>query len=112
MPKSEEKIKIEISGKLHKRIVAFKEVVEVLMDEKYEMDNFVAGLFDNGIDLLLEKLLVNVAPETLLQSLQQLGTKYPVEVYGHIAETLRRGDKINKEGLKKAIGFQASEQQL
>lgn len=107
MPKSEEKIKIEISGELHKRIAAFKEVVEAIMDRKYEMDDFIAEFFDNGIDLLLEKLLGNIPPETLLQSLQQLGAKYPTEVYGHIAETLRRGDAVSKEELKKTIGFQA-----
>lgn len=109
MPKIKEKTNIEISGELHKRIAAFKEVIEAVMDEKYEMNNFVARLLDEGVDLLLEKLLANVPPETFLQSFQQLGAKYPTEVYSYIAETLRRGGEINKEELKKAIGFQAEE---
>lgn len=99
--------KVEINAEAYERVRAFKEVIESVMDEKYEMDDFIEGLLDNGINLLLEKLLGNVNPETLLQSLQQLGTKYPAEVYGYIADTLRRGGEINKEELKEKLGFLA-----
>ena len=51
------------------------------------------------------EVLANVEPATILQSFQQLGTKYPAEVYNYIAETLRRGGEINKEELKKTLGF-------
>lgn len=100
-----ERNKIEVNFKTYQRVKAFKEVIESVMGEKYEMDDFVEGLLDNGIDLLLEKLLGNVEPEILLQSLQQLGAKYPTEVYSYIAETIRRGGQINKEKLKEKLGF-------
>jgi hypothetical protein len=80
MRTTQQKKTVQISNELHKRIAAFKPVIETVMDEKYEMEDFVAGLLDNGINLLLEKLLGNVPANALWQSLQQLGTKYPVEV--------------------------------
>jgi len=100
------KPKIEISTELNNRIKAFKEVIEAVIDEKMELNGCIELIFDRGINSMIEDLLANVEQTILLQSFQQLGTKYPAEVYGHIAETLRRGGEINKEELKKTLGFQ------
>ena len=106
MLKTERKLKVDVSEELYERIVSFKEVIEAVMDEKYEMNEFMEGLLGNGVELLLERLLANVNPEILIQSFQQLGARYPKEVYGYIADTFRRGGEINKEELKKTLGFQ------
>src|SRR3989344_1681770 len=103
------KPKIEISKELNDRIKAFKEVIEAVIDEKMKLNDCVELILDKGINSMVEDLLGNVEPAILLQSFQQLGTKHPAEVYSYIAETLRRGGKINKEELKKTLGFQVNE---
>lgn len=100
------KQKIEINEELHRRIKSFKEVIEAVIDEQLELSGCVEVILDRGINSMLEDLLGQVEPATLLQSFQQLGTKYPAEVYSYIAETLHRGGEINKEELKKTLGFQ------
>lgn len=100
------KSKIEISPELNQRIRAFKEVIEAVVEDKIELNDCVELILDRGINTMIEDLLANVEPATLLQSFQQLGAKYPAEVYGYITETLRRGGEINKEELKKTLGFQ------
>jgi hypothetical protein len=43
-----------------------------------------------------------VSATTLVQTLQQLGAAYPVQVYDYVADTLRRGERAN---LPKPFGF-------
>lgn len=101
-----EKSKIEISPELYERIKAFKEVIEAVTDGKLELNNCIELILERGINAMVEDLLAGVEPAILLQSIQQLGSKYPAEVYSYIAENIRRGGEINKEELKKTIGFQ------
>lgn len=101
-----EKSKIEISPELYERIKAFKEIIEAVIEDKMELNDNVELILDRGINSMLEDLLGQVEPATLLQSFQQLGTKHPAEVYRFVAETLQRGGEINKEALKKTMGFQ------
>ena len=102
------KTKIEINTKIDNRIKAFKDVIETVIDEKIGLDDCIEIILDRGMNSMLEDILGQVEPATLLSSFQQLGTKYPAEVYSYIAETLRRGGEINKEALKNAIGFRIS----
>ncbi|MEK7572470.1 MAG: hypothetical protein AAB493_01275 [Patescibacteria group bacterium] len=105
MPKQKEKTKIEISDELRQRIEFFKEFIEAVIEEKMEFNDSVELILDKGINSMIEDILANVEPATLLLSFQQLGAKYPAEVYKYMAETLHLGSKINKEELKKTIGF-------
>jgi hypothetical protein len=97
---------IAISDEMLAALAAFTEVVEGVIDEKIAIDDCATLVIQQGINSMLADLLGSVEPGVLLTSLAQLGLKHPKEVYGFIAETLKRGQAVEgRERLKHKLGF-------
>lgn len=97
---------ITVSKEIYERVAEFKQVVEAVLEEEMSFDDCAALILKQGIDSMLTDLLGSVDATTLLGSLQQLGSKYPTQVYGYVAETLRRGaTPQERERMKEKIGF-------
>lgn len=100
------KSKLEINKESEDRIIAFKKVIEAVIDEEIELNDCIEIILDRGINSMTEDILGQVDSKILLLSFQQLGSKYPLEVYSYIADTIQRGEEINKKELKRNFGFE------
>lgn len=102
-------VQITISDDVYMRIVAFKPVVESILEETLEFDNYIERLLSLVPDLILADFLGEMDAQLLLQSLQQLGHKYPVEVYTYIAGIMQQGQESietqQRAELKRKLGF-------
>ncbi len=97
---------IAISEEMLATLAAFTQVVEAVIDEKIALDECARLVLQQGINSMLGDLLGSVEPSVLFTSLGQLGSQYPKEVYGFIAETLKRGQGVQgRERLKHKLGF-------
>jgi hypothetical protein len=98
---------ISISEDTYERLVAFKEVVEVVIEEEIDFDTCADLILGQGIDAVLADLLGPLEPGTLLKSVQQLGAEHPAQVYSHFAETMRRGADVQqaRERVRRQLGF-------
>jgi hypothetical protein len=97
-----------LTDDLLKRVTEFKRVVQAVVGEEVDLDNCFSLIFDRGLDSMLADILGNIEQPVLLASFQQLASRYPAEVYGYVAETLRKGEAVNedRERLRKKLGFQ------
>ena len=68
---------ISISEDMYQRVSAFKELVEVVIEEEIDLDTCVELILGQGIDATLADLLSPLDPDTLLKSVQQLGSQHP-----------------------------------
>ena len=97
---------IVISEEMLATLGAFTQVVEAVIDEEIALDECAGLILQQGINSMLGDLLGSVEPSVLLTSLGQLGSQYQKEVYGFIAETLKRGQAVQgRESLKHKLGF-------
>lgn len=97
---------IKVSKEMYERVVEFKQVVEAVLEEEISFDDCAALILKQGIDSMLADLIGPVDPTTLLNSFQQLGSKYPAQVYAYVAETLRRGAAVQeRKRMKEIWGF-------
>ena len=97
---------IRVSDDLGDRVAQFKKVVEAVLEQKISFDNCMALVIGQGIDSMLADILGHVDPTTMLTSFQQLGSRYPAEVYAYVAEVLRKGAAAKeRERLRKKLGF-------
>jgi len=100
--------KVTISDKSHARLVEFKRVFDTVMDEEMSFDEYVETVLLISIDHMLADLMAPLEHSTLVRSFQQLGSEHPEQVYGYVAETLRRGAYARgREEMKQWIGFRA-----
>jgi hypothetical protein len=100
--------KISISKEMYTRITEFKCVVEAVIKEEINSDYCLELILDQGINSMLADLLGSLDQNTLLKSFQQIGSKYPVQVYQYVAETLKEGAALKEELEKikqKMVGF-------
>jgi hypothetical protein len=97
---------IHISDGLHVRMLRFKDVIEAVIDEEIDFAVYPELLLAHGIDSMLADLLSPLDHDTLLKSIQQLGSQYPADVYGYVAETLKRGASVElRERVRRQLGF-------
>ncbi len=97
---------ISISEVVYERVSAFKELVEVVIEEEIDLNTCVELILGQGIDATLADLLSPLDPDTLLKSVQQLGSQHPAQVYGYVAETMSRGADVQaRERVKSRLGF-------
>lgn len=97
---------ISISDKMYGSAMEFKRVFETVIDGEIEQDTYFEVLLGQGVDAMIEALLGPLGHDTLLRSIQQLGAKYPEQVYSYIAETMKSGESANiREQFKRQIGF-------
>lgn len=98
--------KITISDEMYRRVEEFKCVVETVIEEDLSLDSSVELILVLGIDSMLDDLLGSLEPTILLRSIQQLGSRYPVQVYRYIAETLKGGVAVREqEAMRSRLGF-------
>ena len=97
---------IEISEEIYTRVAEFKHVIEAVTEEETYFDTCVEVILCQGIDSMLAELLGPLEPATLLSSFQQLGSQHPEQVYGYIAETIKRGAETRpRDKWKRRFGF-------
>ncbi len=82
---------ITVPEEIHTRIREFKRVVETVIEEQISDSDYVRLILEQGVDSMVATLLGSQDPRILLASIQQLGGQFPTQVYGYIAETLKRG---------------------
>jgi hypothetical protein len=103
----EDSVVVAISRDTYDRVDAFRPVVEAVLGEPVSVQDCVEILVLLGLDAALADLLGPQPPEILLRSIQQLGRRYPREVYGYLAETLKEGAAIQEQKrLRERLGFQ------
>lgn len=104
-------IHLNIPEDLHRRVAAFKELVEAVLEEEISLDKCAVLILQQGMDAMLADILAPVDQTTLLRSFQQLGARYPTELYSFVAETLRTGaGGQEREGIRRKFGFRPSEE--
>lgn len=100
---------LTINDDLYNRVAQFKQVVEAVIEESIGFDEYMALIVGRGVDSMLADILGHADQPTMLTSFQQLGSKYPAQVYAYIAEVLQTGAAIHeREQLRKKIGFTPS----
>lgn len=84
----------------------FKQVVEAVLGEELNPEGCAALLLNRGIHAMMEDIIGTLDPAILQDFVQQLGTRYPAEVYASVAENLARGaSEVQKQRLRRRIGF-------
>jgi len=96
------KIEIVISDKLKKKIDAFKEIVDTVLEEKTEKNNYLSIVLSEGLKTLL-KTVIPQNNVTLWRTIENMSNENPKFVSDFVADTLKRGEVINKKELKKEI---------
>jgi len=97
---------IAISNEVHARIEEFKQVVEAILDESLSIEQCVEVILKQGMYGMLNSIIGALAPEILRESIQQLGARYPAQIYSYVAENLRRGKlETERQRLRGQIGF-------
>jgi hypothetical protein len=99
---------VTIPDELHAKISQFQQVVEAILEESLTVEQYVRLLLERGVYSMLNDIIGEVSPETLQESFQQLGARYPAEVYGYVAERIKRGAlETARERLRRQIGFRS-----
>lgn len=87
-------------------MVEFKQVVEAVLEKEISFDDCAVLILEQGIDSMLTNILGSLEQTVLLASFQQMGSKYPTQTYGYVAETLRRGAAAKeRERMRGIFGF-------
>ena len=106
VPENDEMPKIEISQQTYDRAKSFKQVVEAVIEEEMDLDTCLETILIQGMNLMLAELLAPLEPATLLESINQLASKHPTEVYGYVTDTMKRGANIRqRQEFKRKLGF-------
>ena len=94
----------EISDETLKEIRAFKMVIDVVapMEQASESD-YIELILTIGLHRMLKDILPN--EEIFLKTMLEMFDKCPEFVSKHIAETIKRGDLILREEIKKKWSY-------
>ncbi len=82
---------INLSEETYKLVAAFKPVVEAVIEEEVSVQVCAELILGQGINSMLSDIVGEVDQPTMLRSFRQLGERYPEQVYGYVAETLKAG---------------------
>ena len=95
-----------VSNETHKRLEAFKPLLEYVTDESITIETCLDVVVNQGLNAMLGDLIGSLDHSILLKSMQQLASKYPTKIYEYIIEMMKIGEMENeKEKLKHKIGF-------
>ncbi len=92
---------VTISDELYARLVAFKPMVEAVLETNLDFDGYVGLLLRTAPDYILAEIFAGADAGALFQLLQRVGQEHP-EVYGAIADTLMR-DELTIEARRRAV---------
>ncbi len=99
---------INISDSVYARVMAFKPVVESLLEVSLEPDAYAELMLRMAPDYVLAQTFGGADAKTLFSLLQQLGQNHP-DVYGAIAEILERDEQAieqqQRAQVKRTLGF-------
>ncbi len=99
---------INVSDTVYKRIMAFKPIVESLLEVSLEDDGYVELLLRLTPDFIMGQAFGAADAKVLFSVLLQLGQNHP-EVYGGIAELLERDEQTieaqKRAEVKRTLGF-------
>ena len=99
---------ITISDETFAQLVAFLEASRAASNIDLPVEQAADYLIQIGIDDMIGQLLRSLEPGALVQEMLRLARNHPAEVYGHMAETMRRGaEEIaqREEELSRPFGF-------
>ncbi len=97
---------IQVSEEQLSRVTEFKQVVEAILEEEITFEQCVALVLEQGLRCMLADILGSQEQAVLLESLQQLSQQHPAQVYGYVADALRRGAVvIEKDRLRWRMGI-------
>jgi hypothetical protein len=99
---------IQIADDVYRRVAAFKQVVESVVEGEMDDTTCVEVILVLGLDQMLADL-VGQDPAVLVRSLQKLAATHPDPVYDFVVRMMREGtlSRQQKETLRHRIGFRA-----
>ncbi len=99
---------VSISDAVFNRVIAFKPLVESLLEVTLDNDAYVDLMLRMTPDFVLAEAFGNADAKMLFSLIQQLGQSHP-EVYSAIADVLERDEKTielqQRAQVKRALGF-------
>jgi hypothetical protein len=99
---------INISDGVYARVVAFKPLVESLLEVSLETDSYVELLLRMAPDFVMGEAFGSADAKALFSLILQLVQSHP-EVYGALADILDRDEKTielqQRAQVKRALGF-------
>ena len=98
--------KVTISEDMYNRIIAFKQVVEAVLEEPTDLNTCLELLLNRALECMLADILDGVDRDALLKSFQQLASRHPTAVYQYVAEIWKSGgEAIKRDKAKRRMGF-------
>lgn len=101
--------RLTLSDETYRRLIAFKQVVEAILDEPIELHDYGELVVDRGLNAMLEDLLEPQDKETLVKSWQQLAERYPDQVHEFMVDVLERGEESIRKAAKRKLGYELPE---
>ncbi len=92
---------VTISDRVYQRVLAFKPVVECVLEVSMEIDTYVELLLRLAPDYMMAEFFGGADSKALLGLLQRIGQAHP-EFFGAIAETLHAQEVQAVEAQRKA----------
>ena len=92
---------VTVSDEIYERVVAFKPLVESVLEASLETDAYIELLVRLAPDYLMNEFFGAADAKALLALIQQLGQAHP-DVYGMIAQVLEEDEDRAIEGQKRA----------
>lgn len=83
---------ITVADELYPKLVAFKEVIEAVVGEHMEFDTYIELVLEEGIEAVLKDVLGLSNHQALVSSFSELSTRYPTQVFAHLAEQITAGE--------------------
>ena len=83
---------VVISDRLYPKLLAFKEVIEAVMNERLAFGIYTELVLEEGMEAILEDLLDLSDHQALVRSFYDLSSHHPIQVFEHVAERIRSGD--------------------
>ncbi len=96
----------EISDQIHKKLIEFKKLIEVVIEEELDLQTCIEVVILNGMDSMLSDLISPLDHDTLVASMLHMATKEPSAVYQYIAETIEGGALAQqREEMRGRLGY-------
>lgn len=96
------KIEIVVSDNLEEKLDAFKKIVDTVLDEETEQNDYLIIVLSEGLKALL-KTVIPQDNEVLWKTIENMANKNPRFVSNFVADTIKQGEDIKKEELKEEI---------
>ena len=96
------KLEIVVSDNLKKKLDAFRRIVDIVLEEETEKNVYLIILLSEGLKTIL-KTVIPQDNETLWKTIENMSNENPNFVSNFVVDTLKHGEIIKREELKKVI---------